>query len=500
MKNVIYQLHYNFIQDNGAYMEFGAQQEQGLHVNEMSSIQVRMLQSNDIPKLLPATFEQMDMQMKVRYEIGSRKPLADIVKTQGLTEAEYYDLLCGIVTALEDSGKYMLLTEHYLLDEHLIYVGRGAEDVYLTYLPLASIPGKLPAEEEFKQLCLRLIGHVKQFKGYGFQPMMQLLNQDHFRWNELKQLLLRLKYEQPAAVPMAAAQEHAEPMAPLRPIPPQQAANLEAKRPSSAPRREQPSESAAEEARAGALSPMTQREKIYLYAVAVLGAAFSWKWYLDAGTEPAMLVALGLTVLCVNVVYTYTNVYRPDFKKWNKPIGHAIEAKEQQAGHVDVEPQIVKQPAKQPKAKQGKKGKSQPVEQALAAEPAQQLADQTVLLAPAEETVLLGGAGMQSASKEPKAYLEIMKEGVRTEAGIHAERFVIGRDKDHVHYVDDTIGVSRSHVEILLMGSEYMAKDLGSKNGTSLNGEAMVPFKLYLLKEGDVIRTVRSEFTFRMRS
>ncbi|MCG7409159.1 FHA domain-containing protein [Paenibacillus sp. ACRRX] len=496
MENVIYQLHYNYKNDNGNYIEFGQQQE--LTVQHMAAIQVRMLQSNTIPKLLPATFEQMDMQMKIRYDIGSRTQLLDTINIRGLSESDYYGLLYGIASALDDSGKYMLMEEHFILDEQLIYIGSSMEDVYLTYLPFQSIPDKPGTGEAFKQLCLRLIGHVKPFQGYGFQPMMELLSKNQFRWSEMKQLLHAAKHGQTSAQQSAAARMEAPAAAAVpQPIPPLRHESVPSVKAKPRAAKETPASSAtaADGAAASAaapteLPPLTQREKIYLYAIAVLGAAAIWKWYLDVNTEPAMLVALGVTVLCVNLVYTYAKVYRPNFAKMNKPIGGGKTAN----APLDVEARNAAsiKPVKQKKSKKGKE-----LPQELSAKP--QLTDQTVLLTPVEETVLLNGIGIGATMGQPTVYLEITKDGHRSELGLNVDRYMIGRDADQVNYVDDTVGVSRTHVELLRMGSEYMAKDLGSKNGTTLNGETMVPFKMYVLKEGDTFRTVKTEFTFHIR-
>jgi DNA-binding winged helix-turn-helix (wHTH) protein len=51
--------------------------------------------------------------------------------------------------------------------------------------------------------------------------------------------------------------------------------------------------------------------------------------------------------------------------------------------------------------------------------------------------------------------------------------------------VDDY--VSRKHAEISLRENEFMVRDLGSKNGSELNGESMEAYHLYSLREDSVI-------------
>ena len=55
---------------------------------------------------------------------------------------------------------------------------------------------------------------------------------------------------------------------------------------------------------------------------------------------------------------------------------------------------------------------------------------------------------------------------------IVAESTVVGRDPMNQIVVDHPT-VSRRHVELLVNGSEWFVKDLGSRNGTSLNGKQL---------------------------
>ena len=53
-------------------------------------------------------------------------------------------------------------------------------------------------------------------------------------------------------------------------------------------------------------------------------------------------------------------------------------------------------------------------------------------------------------------------------------RTVIGRGSDADITVDDT-GISRKHVEILWDGERAKVRDLGSTNGSQLNGQPREP-------------------------
>jgi hypothetical protein len=63
------------------------------------------------------------------------------------------------------------------------------------------------------------------------------------------------------------------------------------------------------------------------------------------------------------------------------------------------------------------------------------------------------------------------------------ERVVLGRSRDADVRIAD-LNVSRKHAEVRQRGDEYVVVDLGSTNGTLLNGK---PVERASLKEGDVI-------------
>ncbi len=73
-------------------------------------------------------------------------------------------------------------------------------------------------------------------------------------------------------------------------------------------------------------------------------------------------------------------------------------------------------------------------------------------------------------------------------------RTIIGRGSDADITVDDT-GTSRKHVEILWDGSHAQARDLGSTNGSQLNGRA---FQRANLEPDSVIQIGRTNIVFRI--
>ncbi|MCP2262151.1 FHA domain-containing protein, partial [Streptoalloteichus tenebrarius] len=70
---------------------------------------------------------------------------------------------------------------------------------------------------------------------------------------------------------------------------------------------------------------------------------------------------------------------------------------------------------------------------------------------------------------------------------------VVGRGQDAHFRLPDT-GVSRRHLEITWDGQSAMLADLGSTNGTTVNGQ---PMQTWQLNDGDVIRIGHSTLVYR---
>ena len=83
--------------------------------------------------------------------------------------------------------------------------------------------------------------------------------------------------------------------------------------------------------------------------------------------------------------------------------------------------------------------------------------------------------------------------------------FLIGRksasdgiypDLDLSYY--DTKFVSRRHAQITRTGSEYVLVDLGSANGTFVNGMQLSPHAPQILRSGDRIAIGKAHLVFRL--
>jgi DNA-binding winged helix-turn-helix (wHTH) protein len=101
-------------------------------------------------------------------------------------------------------------------------------------------------------------------------------------------------------------------------------------------------------------------------------------------------------------------------------------------------------------------------------------------------------AGKAAASVGPRPYLGFANRHTVLLEGPN----VIGRAPDATIQCDAT-GVSRYHARILMSNGEATLEDLGSKNGTYLQGERITSARL---SDGDEIRLGTARLTFRVKS
>ena len=76
-----------------------------------------------------------------------------------------------------------------------------------------------------------------------------------------------------------------------------------------------------------------------------------------------------------------------------------------------------------------------------------------------------------------KTVLVMFKDGERRDFPVTTEKVIVGRREDCGLRIP-TADVSRQHCEIVLKGSELIVRDLGSSNGTYVNGKRVAEAKL----------------------
>ncbi|MBU9724259.1 MULTISPECIES: DUF6382 domain-containing protein [Bacillaceae] len=594
MNQTIYQLQYDFEQQNGNYLVLFQNGENQIHSNDLAKIQVKMLLANPVENLLPLEVEEMDFNVKFYYNFGSKKMLSHVLRETKLTIHQYYTLLFNIVTALEKSKEYMLTEQNYILNENFIFVEGDVTDVHLIYLPMNQVPEKPSIVDELRNLVINLMSHIKELQGDGVQNILAYLSDPNFKLDELKSKLDALRNQSPAKsqgmpasqqVQRQAVQSQTPPVQPqqpqvnvqqpttasAKPAPqpganqggaeegrkaphpalkkkkrPQQQQNIDAgankpnqgspKKKQAAPVKKQPVNKVTSTGNAAGSEPK-KPSKIVVFALMIIAIAVSWKLFEMNPVEGMLYISSGLSLLAMTGAYYFLTVHG------QKNVGSIVD------GEDGLEEESVQQPAKKKKPLKRKQQQEaattppaqapnyldqgnainepiqrqqpaqpqQPVQQPVQQQAVQQqqtaaavnedsyfdnLQNQTMLMSEPEQeadaTMVLDESPVDAAPNTPIPYLEVVKNGATEKVKLNQSPFIVGRNPESVNYIETIAGISRIHCEFEISDGKVALRDLGSKNGTELNGEKLVPYKLHLLNDGDQIKLGKANYTFKM--
>lgn len=566
----------------------------------LSRLQCAMLTSNKIPGLLGVNVKEVDFQVSFQYEITGKRMLSELLRTEGLSCAQFYGLLLQIVAVLNDSKKYMLKASGLLLETSCMFVegSLSAGAVYCTYIPVTDYPANEGAKS-FLDLIMHLVPYVTGLEGEGLQQIITLCSKsEHFSFSLLNHLLLdlleqegsgmegrigessmtgpnRLVHELDGHYGNPAGTGTGEVRSDLRGLQPQ--AHPESREPlikTRSGRLTSRHDSTAKEFGSAAAIRKSESEpgekpvlmaqkgagrdeqdhtahampnRTYIVLAAVLITALGWKLlYLDRPGSEGLLGAAALTA--VSFVAATLLIARGKRRMVEKETasgeqeGNRFGANESKLSGSYV-PLIQQADRTLDGGNQGKSLFAHPdtgfrvqhtvnsrpddlaglldarpiaarshasYEETAAALPilekgfankaansgfqVQETAAETTNEAkrpgpaPRYATVLLNKTEAESAGQSERFGFLQRLEGSGSppqQIELTPGSFVIGRSADVVQFVETTAGASRAHIEVLVNHNRWQIKDLGSRNGTRLNGEEMVPYKAYTLAPGD---------------
>jgi hypothetical protein len=523
----LFGLEYDYIEQQGHYIVF--YRESGLHSTDLAELQVKMLQFNSIPRLVPIEIEEQDLNVKLRFQISSKRLLSHFLKAQKLNIEEYYLLLLRVVSIIEDSKNYMLKEEGFIVDEEYIYLGSDLNDVQLIYLPLKDFPGKRIILEDVRALALSLIGSVEELKGSGIQVLMNTFKDTKLSLLEIKKVLLNLikknsivdeedKFGPQSQIPpdYTIKQDYESRDSPLgkyhnSPLdrnistlesPPDQTIHHKSLTNKPIFKKESTNSENTQ------LKSLSSRSQAYLSLTAVLLVSIIWILYVEFKSEGMLYICLGLSLAVANGVYIYLKIWRPGIQRLDSgsldsqgkmtfiesPISHQTLLSTQKTllSTKEKSPTLVND-----HTLTSNKEKAEDTEGVSKSKSP----NLTTLLTNPDATVQLKKTPYAESLKEKGdiiPILEVERKGEKEVVKLTSKSFVIGRNPVMASYVDASPGVSRAHVEIVVEGVEGLVKDLSSSNGTLLNKEQLIPNKLYQLKEGDVLEISNSKYTYKL--
>ncbi|NHN30708.1 DUF6382 domain-containing protein [Paenibacillus agricola] len=548
MNPLLYGLKVDFVRSNGHYMVLSAPDE-GLRKEHLATFQVNMLIANKIPHLLALQVEERNDQVYLYYPISDKKMLAHWLRMGNISLKQFYSLLYAIVDTISQSNIYMLQEGCYVLKEDYIYCGEQITDVHLTYLPKEVLPDKSPLAVDLQQLASRLIHKVSELSGSGYQELMSYLMEESFTITGCKQLLqkhrnrLEASAGQQESVLNSRISQAAGSTATIPTPEPlfTAAADTAVKQPEPSLTPPAFSPSWFEEDDQKELAKQGQKLRMPVLLVCFLVLVLIWKLYLDHSSEGWLLICGGLSLLVVDIVYVILQIWKPAAKDseavtWADVHQNLSKERQQHPNSAPLLPFFTPQTAKAPlfngygpgteaaafeesdfesRLDSRSDSRSDPRLESRSESRLDRLGQdtteaktpesyysgleqRTTLLAPMDATVLLDGSMLQLDKQRAQPYLEVSINGAKNTIHISKSPFVIGREGQGVDYVHKETGTSRIHAEITRENEQTAIKDLGSRNGTFINGEILVPYRMYNLQEGDIVKIISTEFVCKM--
>ncbi|WP_426334289.1 DUF6382 domain-containing protein [Paenibacillus silvae] len=611
----MYGLTRDFVRNGGAFMTL--EKENGLRMQELSRVQLGMLSSNRIPRILPVHTREIDQNVTLQYDISGYKMLSQMLRSGQIALPVLYNLLFQLADALEECRQYMLEPQNLWLHEEYIFIQGSMEqgELGLIYVPMMDARQKDHTPRLFRELVIRLMAYVQELQGEGIQRVLQLCDDERWDIRQLRELLLELCTGSAADSGIGAAalmdsknefsyganksnvlelqarrqpwmrenaeitedanpnlrsksflhRRAAEPPVSNNSISDSNAMNEK----QNASQIQQPSfavdwveKENTKEKQSGSTSGSSrttyiwlgcmvsialvwrfiymeqpgQNEMILSSSLSVgLAAAACWMWKRKAGSHSESGIHKSFLVPGLgrrkNQQSRHEEGMYQESWRWNAPekSGEAAklhrdfssassEAEASTSSRLRNVPAGVEtaMPADIPAGNKsdtlsvqeykagtaaGTRAGINAIENAGVSETSEwnrttAAADATVNL----QQLTASGAERNNADVSVYYLERISKEGARSErVDVKGASFIIGRALDMVQCVDNSNGVSRAHVELSRNQSGgYVIKDLGSVNGTMLQGNLLAPYKEYPLTDGDTFILAESVYVYRV--
>ncbi|MEK3881967.1 DUF6382 domain-containing protein [Paenibacillus sp. PL2-23] len=480
------QLRIDFAMNRGHEMMID--KEGGIARSELDELELQILRAQQVPYLLPMDWYEVDGKVSFRYSLAGMKMLAHRLQQEPLTMEQYYGLLLAVTDAILECKDYMLRPETCLLNEQFLFIGDRLTDIRMAYMPLKqpwSHDQSLP--DSLLSLAVRWTTYIETIDGVGLKRLLQRLSHSRSPLADLRETLLELIAGAcPAVLPQEEAHREADGDVVQSGI---RGSRLDALSMVSVT-----AEDVYDGHEAEPSVPSDKRRLSGRWGMIAAGAlvvACVWRFlYVSDPSQTNLLLSAALTLLVAAGLLMLSRrssalfldnksimaAHEDDMELYSGPLPAAKKAwRAEYGGERSLSSFITPGTT----TSMGNYALSPPA--GAGGERSRHAAETAVLEAKEQageaSTILLSEA----------RWLSRMWNGQEEKITLDAEVFKIGRSGDGVSYSDPAEGISRLHLEIEQIGDEHHAKDLGSRNGSLLNGKLMVPYKAYKLELGDRI-------------
>ncbi|BBI32074.1 DUF6382 domain-containing protein [Cohnella abietis] len=493
---------------------------------EINETQLLMLKKCEIPGLLPLETEEYDGQTSLRYSLAGTRMLSEAMRASNWSMSEMLGALCRLAEVLEECRLYLLDADRIRLHDEFIFVGEDWHDLRFTYIPI-DMP-TLHQADDLERLIIRWMMKVKEPDGQVMQNVLRMVATPGFMPIVLSRYIRQILSGSSVDVSEAPIRSS---QSPVFELPEESKADaVKSSRswdflhPISAdlhsvsemwgdfpePQRRQENN---EEITGSDMEQKTEpmdlgKWRIIVACASLFLVAMTWRFlYLNESSEQKLLLCLCVTLVSGAGVLVLWNGVPAWAKRKRKSPEHSN--LERYRNRNRSEPEPISRVEHQSIDNEHRGASRFSIHNSLQSmeplgrEPTPfDLAVDNGGSFP-KETSWITAANDQTTFLEQRNvpnlevfYLVWKTKNEGSRIPLKGSSLVIGRSADAAQHVDQTMGISRAHVELVKVSEQWKVKDLGSRNGSRLNDTPMAPYELYSLQIGDCITLANSQYQF----
>lgn len=445
----------------------------------VSNLQLRMIQRSSNHGILAIRLEEVNDETGFYVNLQGKRPLSVELRNKRITAEQATKFMMRLLDIIVGASDLFLNPERFLLDPEILFVGDGFQDLYCVYLPVTqNNVAQADLRIRVREIYLFVLGHVERWEGTILPGILHKLGDSECSLAELKQQVEGWLQSGGTNEVLVDRGTHTDSNRDNRVA---GEASFDSDLQSGGTGQKGQNEDEALNALnwwsedTGMLSDEEQPERfvrsnqagsnlvrfwLCLVGSVALHAAL-WALYRTNPSEGLLYLNIGIGLLAADACYLAFHLRGSSTMPWKYRLavaGISSEEYHEAAGDGEGERNL-----------------------AVFSE-----AQHTTILDESPPTVLLGRT---EGGSRGELILSTVQAGKEHRYPIE-DSAVIGRDAQRCEIVDRSEGISRAHAEIRKgeLQGDFEARDLGSRNGSGLNGEAMIAFRWYPLRPGDELR------------
>lgn len=145
---------------------------------------LKMLLYNKVDSVLPCSIRTVDSVSSCHYEITSKQTMMRVFERRQIQYADLQQILSGFLSFMRSAKEYMLIMNHFILDENYIYMNVETEKLYFCYYP----NHKKSVKDSFHKLTEYFLNHVDHTDTKAVAAVYELYRQtisDNYKLEEI---------------------------------------------------------------------------------------------------------------------------------------------------------------------------------------------------------------------------------------------------------------------------------------------------------------------------